>query len=98
MRVHLLHCIKANNFSFFPQLLADCKRCIQKDIFIELFCSKIESKRSKWRSVVGVNSGSRECANAYRNLSFLKRNVGHLNIVIVVHKQFSEYSIKYCTK
>ena len=39
MRAHMLHCIMANKVSSFPLLLADCKRCIQKGIFIELFCS-----------------------------------------------------------
>ncbi|XP_047145632.2 uncharacterized protein LOC124818650 [Hydra vulgaris] len=39
MRAHMLHCIQVNQVSSFPQLLADCKRCFQKDICIELFCS-----------------------------------------------------------
>ncbi|XP_065648764.1 uncharacterized protein LOC136078033 isoform X2 [Hydra vulgaris] len=39
MRAHMLQCIQVNKVSSFPQLLADCKRCIQKDICIELFCS-----------------------------------------------------------
>ena len=102
MRVHMLHCIKAIKYSSFPQLL-DCKRCIQKDIFIAVVeCNgilwKIESKGSKWRSLAEMNSDSTECANAYRILSFLKKTVDHHGIVIVVHKKVSEYSIKYCTK
>ncbi|XP_065679788.1 uncharacterized protein LOC136094113 [Hydra vulgaris] len=54
MRSHMLNCIKVNKVSSFPQSLASCKRCFQKEIFIELFCSC----RMPWNPIENRNNNN----------------------------------------